>query len=1475
MIENSLDTLTEQQYLDLRYEIIKQLEESGTESEDIYTDGQGLVTIGVGFNVSDDAILDQVLQHGFGLSTATQNNPDFKPGKTFQGLATSILNLTQASHPANQDVTQLATLKSSLDALMVEYTTNVTEFSLAGPAIIESTFNEIAKGFELDLSTFLSGSSFDDTTRNATTNVNNMDYSYERLALISLQYNNNPSAGSPLLAVGNNLSTALENDNRIAAWYEIRYASNGGLEAERDGVAKRRYIESQLFDLYPENLTPAERDVFARNVHDFLLADQYPATPATRNIDQMIEYENARGHMISATGTQADIGAIDGLTLTVPKFQKAFLPIASDLAKYFGRDGLTDPDNMASADYQESQAILAAIGAMTFNGANDEVVIGLETDNLIKSTKHGTANDGNDVLIAVEDTGQSLSGGKGNDILIGAEGSDQLYGGDDNDLLIGNVGNDELFGQDGADALFGGYGNDLLSGGAGADQLDGGKGIDTVSYETSDAGVTVNLEDNTATGGHANGDTFNDIENIIGSDFDDRLQGNSEDNSLSGGAGDDIIMSTGGDDTLKGGKGNDILVIADDEAGLTTMGPYVGGDWNIQEVDGGSGDDDLFAQRILGSERTFVYGRGYGDDVLFAMGGVGTDQLAPNTSGTTVELRGLNRADVTFYRPDTFGSAFSQFEQTYQWDGVPILMRINDTGETLLMPFTFNTDSYTNTNLRADWKIQFEDGALTSGSLLGVESIRDDQLVYSFYRDAQERMLAAEQRISGGTERITGLQAGDFDFDSYTPGTKNDNLHLGNFDYPFFNTDWDQPVTETGTTGNDRLSGSRKNDNLSGGAGNDLLMGAKGDDILSGGDDNDTLWGDGGADTLNGGDDDDLLGGGRGNDTLTGGTGADKFVFSLGDGEDIITDAASEDRVALHGTLAADDRILQSDLKAERIGNDLILHYSAQDKITFTGWYSGQKIGGLDVFAGTTATALFTLTTQQIEDLVNVAPVLDNPIEDQSAIEGQLFNFTLPADTFSDMNVGDVLTLTATLDDGSALPAWLTFDPVTGIFSGTPDSNASGILAVKVTATDSEGAAVDDVFDLTVIDYNEQTGTVNDDVLQGNDGIDVIVGLAGNDTLQGLGGDDTLDGGEGDDILEGGDGDDTLNGGDGADFLDGGAGDDTMFVDVNSNGNIFYGGTGNDTMTGGQFYDAYIFSLGDGQDTINEQGGNANPIFNDDIFLGAGIATGDVQVTREGTDLLINVGIAGDQIRIKQWYESTLNRVENLRFDNGTVWDADMLNEMGLTVNGTSGDDTLIGLDGSENTLNGLEGDDLLIGGSQNDILNGGLGANTLFAGAGDDTTTVDVNSSGNLHFGGTGNDTLNGGQFFDFYYFNQGDGLDIINEQNGDTAATSYDWLNLDNMDKNSIWFSQNGDDLTIDYVGTNDQITIKDWYLDSANHVEIIYTADSVLFSTAVDQLVNAMAAFSVPTGVGAVIPQDVQDQINPVIAASWQAI
>jgi hypothetical protein len=66
-----------------------------------------------------------------------------------------------------------------------------------------------------------------------------------------------------------------------------------------------------------------------------------------------------------------------------------------------------------------------------------------------------------------------------------------------------------------------------------------------------------------------------------------------------------------------------------------------------------------------------------------------------------------------------------------------------------------------------------------------------------------------------------------------------------------------------------------------------------------------------------------------------------------------------------------------------------------------------------------------------------------------------------------------------------------------------------------------------------------------------------------------------------------------------------------------------------------------------------------------------------------------------------------------------------------------------------------------------------------------------------------------------------------------------------------------------------------IEQWYIDSAYEVDRIEAGGSVLLNHQVDQLVMAMASFDAPSGVGNVIPQDVLETLQPVLAESWQTI
>lgn len=117
----------------------------------------------------------------------------------------------------------------------------------------------------------------------------------------------------------------------------------------------------------------------------------------------------------------------------------------------------------------------------------------------------------------------------------------------------------------------------------------------------------------------------------------------------------------------------------------------------------------------------------------------------------------------------------------------------------------------------------------------------------------------------------------------------------------------------------------------------------------------------------------------------------------------------------------------------------------------------------------------------------------------------------------------------------------------------------------------------------------------SDNTIYGTDRQDSLEGGAGNDSISALGDDDYLGGGAGHDTLDGGDGNDTLEGGTGNDMLYGGAGNDLLaggdgddWLDGGTGNDTLSGGTGNDTLTGGDGNDRFIYTPGDGHDTITD-----------------------------------------------------------------------------------------------------------------------------------------------------------------------------------------------------------------------------------------------------------------------------------------------
>jgi hypothetical protein len=92
--------------------------------------------------------------------------------------------------------------------------------------------------------------------------------------------------------------------------------------------------------------------------------------------------------------------------------------------------------------------------------------------------------------------------------------------------------------------------------------------------------------------------------------------------------------------------------------------------------------------------------------------------------------------------------------------------------------------------------------------------------------------------------------------------------------------------------------------------------------------------------------------------------------------------------------------------------------------------------------------------------------------------------------------------------------------------------------------------------------------------------------------------------------------------------------------------------------------------------------------------------------------------------------------------------------------------------------------------------------------------------------------------------------------------------------IDPDQLWFSRRDDDLDVDLVGGGGRLTVRGWYADSRARLAEFRTArGDVLVESRVQQLVDAMAAFGPPSGSDLHLIGDVRDDLEPVLAASWQ--
>lgn len=438
------------------------------------------------------------------------------------------------------------------------------------------------------------------------------------------------------------------------------------------------------------------------------------------------------------------------------------------------------------------------------------------------------------------------------DRFIGTDDNNHFWGRGGGDVFNGGGGDDILDGGRDGDLLYGDEGNDILIGGAGQDYMNGGEGIDTVDYSGSNDGVTVDLANGTASGGDADGpvqivgrgttikhDIIVDVENVVGSFFDDHLIGNDQTNVLSGGHGNDILTGGAGADVLKGGAGSDTADYSDASSGVRLnlgRGHSEGDTYESIENLSGSGFNDRIkgdrsANTLTGQGGDDVLRGGGGDDILLGDFSDQADAIPQPGLGTGYATLGPDATNNSIATAFDISNNFSLTEDPDIFDSTSVLhTTVNATGNgqggyysielaagTVL---SIDVDGIADPNVHDSWiRLLDADGNIVAqnddgGGDPGSTSNRDSSTVFVV-------------ETTGTYYILQGAWSPDAPGDGWSEAVPEGSTYKLNVSVEFP----PEPI-QPGEAGNDKLFGGNGNDMLDGGLGADLLVGGRGEDAF-------------------------------------------------------------------------------------------------------------------------------------------------------------------------------------------------------------------------------------------------------------------------------------------------------------------------------------------------------------------------------------------------------------------------------------------------------------------------------------------------------------------------------------------------------------------------------------------------------------------------------------------------------------------
>jgi Ca2+-binding RTX toxin-like protein len=226
--------------------------------------------------------------------------------------------------------------------------------------------------------------------------------------------------------------------------------------------------------------------------------------------------------------------------------------LATNLGQFNFAEGdvYSEIENVEGTEFDDTLIGNAVVNRLRGNGGDDTLVGGMAGDALIGDagvdTVDYTGNFGGVLVNLTTNTGQfnaaELDVYSEVENAIGTSFADTLIGNALDNRLDGGDGADTLDGRGGNDTLLGRGGNDVLKGGMGGDALDGGADVDTADYSGNFGGIWIDLVNGRGFSNAAEGDTLTAIENVIGTDYDDRFDSNGLANIFTGNAGNDTFF---------------------------------------------------------------------------------------------------------------------------------------------------------------------------------------------------------------------------------------------------------------------------------------------------------------------------------------------------------------------------------------------------------------------------------------------------------------------------------------------------------------------------------------------------------------------------------------------------------------------------------------------------------------------------------------------------------------------------------------------------------------------------------------------------------------------------------------------------------------------------------------------------------------------------------------------------------------------